>query len=203
GAAAFCAAAGAAASRAAAAKVSESVTRMWKFLPLVRLNRIACISVVVAWPAKTQESKQAEAADQVPDQVGSQVGLSCWCLCRCRCARERSSNHKSRYPSSAHASSLCRSSCGARAIRAERLIPSSMGHVNKVHQDGSHLGLMKRKRPDRQAIRAPCVTIARQPPWMCRVERPQSLFAAPNPTQGSVAFGSVLTRPGMGCLSPL
>src|SRR5206468_8933291 len=40
------------------------------------------------------------------------------------------------------------------------------------------------KRPDRPAIRAPCVTIARQPPWMCE-ERPQSLIRVPNPTQGS------------------
>ena len=32
----------------------------------------------------------------------------------------------------------------------------------------------KRKRPDRRAIRAPCVTIARQPPWTCRGQRPQS-----------------------------
>ena len=36
----------------------------------------------------------------------------------------------------------------------------------------------KRKRPDRPAIRAPCVTIARQPPWMFRGQRPQSPAAS-------------------------
>ena len=81
---------------------------------------------------------------------------------------------------------VARSRSGAAAADPINIGPRQSRSLQQSRRSGR--SDPKRKRPDRRAIRAPCVTIARQPPWMCRGERPQSL-AAPRTRPKGQSFG--------------
>jgi hypothetical protein len=64
------------------------------------------------------------------------------------------------------------------------------------------LGARKSKRPDRLAIRASCVTIARQPPWSFESAGFYRTWHPPR-TSGQTGLGEGLASPVGARLSPL